>query len=238
MKTLFLLLILISTAFAQDPKHEESTLPPIRLMEEVKVKSGDTAILSLPRYTFIDRITLEIKTSLLCGDDSVRFSFDGHQSQSVMVNNGLKGWRTKIITVMANARNIELYNTSNCTIRVKNIIVLPRRININQGYPVPKSEAASYVSFLMETMLYLDSLVADADRVAYITPSKKVFGRALAVLNNAPETGAASLNAIKDVLEFLNSAAPFIERLQTIENTFEIAQEIQSSKVALERMIR
>lgn len=226
------------SAFAQDPKHEEPTLPPIRLMEEVKVKSGDTGIIALPRYTFIDRMTLEIKTALLCGDDTIRFSFDGNQSQNVLVNNGFKGWRTKIITVMANARNIEIYNSSSCSIRIKNIIVLPRRININQGHTLPRSEAASYVSFLMETMLYLDSLVGDADRVTYISPSKKVFGQALTILNNAPETSTSSLNAIKEVIEFLNSATPFIEKLQTIESTFGIAQEIQSTKFALERMTR
>lgn len=240
MKKLFVLfmLILSSISFAQE---DEVNLNPIRLPEEFTVKCGDSSIIPLPRLAFIDRMTLEVKTSPFCGEDQFRISFDGQAHQNVQVSGGMKGWRTKIITVSARARNIEIYNSSNCKLKVRQIHVLPRRMNQGPHHgPVyfPMSDAAAHVSFLLESMLYLDSLVGDADRINYISPSKKVLGKALSVLNTAPETSQASLRVIQDVIVHLQNIAPFIERLQTIETTFELAQEIQLTQVTLERMTR
>ncbi len=240
MKLLFLFftLTLTSLTWAQE---EEANLTPIRLPEEFTVKCGDTSIIPLPRLAFIDRMTLEVKTSTFCSEDQFSISFDGLAHQNVMVSGGIKGWRTKIITVSARAHNIEIYNTTNCKLKIREIHVLPRRMNQGpQHEPVyfPMSDAAAHVSFLLESMLYLDSLVGDEDRLNYISPSKKVLGKALAVLNSAPGTSQASLKAMQEVIVHLQSLTPFIERLQTIETTFELAQEIQSTKVILERMIR
>ena len=243
MKKLFVLfMIILSSVSIAQVDTEEVNLTPIKLPEEFTVKCGDTNIIPLPRFAFIDRMTMEVKTSPFCGDDQFRISFDGQAHQTVQVAGGLKGWRTKIITVSARARNIEIYNSGNCKLKIRQINVLPRRFNQggNSHGPVyyPASDAAAHVSFLLESMLYLDSLMGDADRIQYISPSKKVLGKALSVLNTAPETSQAALKAIQDVIVHLQNIAPFIERLQTIETTFELAQEIQSTQVTLERMTR
>lgn len=249
MKNLFLTTVVLFSlnVFAQeniDESTQVENLAPINLPEEVTVKSGDTKIIPLPRYTFIDRVSLEVKNALLCGEDSVRISFDGYNSQSLKVEGGMDGYRTKILVVNAHARNIEVYNNSGCKVKIKAIQVLPRRFHVNRGGHGHghgynhRTEAASQVSFLLESFLYLDSLVGDADRTAYLSPGKKALGKALSVLNTAPETSQASLAAIKEVISFLNASQPFIEKLATIETTFEISTEIQAVKATLERMIR
>jgi hypothetical protein len=248
MKTLLLsfALLLSLGAFAQEDAPAKDgvvgeALPAITMPEEVTIKSGDTKIIPLARYFYLDRLTLEIKNSFLCGKDSVRISFDGYQSQNLTVEGGSSGWRTKIVVVNGNARNIEIYNSSSCKVKIKEITILPRRYGARQGHgPVyfPVTEAASQVSFLMESFLYLDQLVGDADRVAYLSPAKKVIGKAMATLNTTPETSQAALKAIQDVVAFLKTAEPFTDRLTSTEATFEIANEIQSVKIALERMIR
>ena len=247
MKTLILSLALLLSlgAFAQDENLVDGVvgeaLPAIQIPDEVTIKSGDTKIIPLARFFYLDRLTLEVKNSLLCGQDSVRISFDGYHSQSLAVEGGTSGWRTKIVVVGANARNIEIYNNSGCKIKIKNITVLPRRFGSRPGHGpayYPTTEAAAQVSFLMESILYLDQLVGDADRTQYLSPAKKVIGKALAVLNTSPETSQAALRSIQDVVAYLKSAEPFLDRLATIETTFEISNEIQSVKVSLERMIR
>jgi hypothetical protein len=240
MKKIFLLILFIlsSKSFAQVDA-DEVNLTPIRIPEEFVIRSGDTKIIPLPRLAFIDRMTLEVRTSAFCGEDQFRISFDGQASQNVQLPTGMQGWRTKIVHVSARARNLEIYNSANCKIKIRQMHILPRRFNQGHG-PVyyPASDAAAHVSFLLETMLYLESLVGDMDRVTYISSSKKVFGKALSVLNTSPETSQASLKAIQEVIQHLRSITPFIEKLQTIESTFELAQEIQSTQVILERMVR
>jgi hypothetical protein len=239
-KLIALFAVIISFLASAQVETDEIKLTPIKMPEEFTIKSGDTKILPLPRFTFIDRLTLEVKTSAFCSDDQFRISFDGESNQTVHVA-GFSSWRTKIITATARARNIEIHNSSNCKMKIRQINILPRRFGQpGQNGPVyhPTSDAAAHVSFLLESMLYLDSLMGDADRIQYISPSKKVLGKALAVLNTSPETSQASLKAIQEVIAHLKSIAPFIERLQTIESTFELAQEIQSTQVTLERMTR
>lgn len=242
MKALYFVLSLLFTVSAFAQVEGEILLAPIKISEKIEIASGDTKIIPLPRYTFIDRVTLEVKNGFFCGKSSAQISFDGFSLQNVAVQGGLKGFRNKIITVGNNARNIEITNNSNCKIKVRNINVLPRRFGTGRGTNgpvyVPASEAASHVSFLLETLLYVETLVGDADRTQYISPMKKTLGKALAVLQTAPETSQASLKAIQDVIASLNASEKFIEKLQTIESTFEVAKEIETAKVVLERMTR
>jgi hypothetical protein len=250
MKTLLLsfALLLSLGAFAQEENVAAvndgtvgEALPAINMPEEVTIKSGDTKIIPLAHFFYLDRLTLEVKNNLLCGKDSVRISFDGYNSQNLAVEGGTSGWRTKIVVVNANARNIEIYNSSNCKIKVKDITILPRRYGTRPGHGpayYPATEAAAQVSYLMETFLYLDQLIGDADRVAVLSPAKKIIGKAMATLNTSPETSQAALKAIQDVVAFLKANEAFIDRLSSTEATFDIANEIQSVKVSLERMIR
>lgn len=250
-KNIFAILTLLFTVVAFAQEHEpikeiEENITPIVMPETYQVKSGDTRIIPLPRYTFIDRLTFEVKTSLFCGSGNFKMSFDGYSMRTVDFASGFNGYKTKIITADARTRTLEIYNTSNCSIYVKGITILPRRWQSGQGHhPVPGghhggyfSEASAQVSFLFETLIYLNDLVSDHDRVTYLSPGKKVIGRALAVLNNTPETSQASLTAIKEVLDYLKMIRPLVDHLSTIETTFEVAQEIQSTEAALERMIR
>ncbi len=240
MKTLLLTfsLFFAANSFAQ----EEILLQPIKINETIAIASGDTKIIPLPRFTFIDRVNLEVKNGFFCGKSSIQISFDGYSLQNLGIQGGLKGFRNKIINVGNNARNIEITNNSNCKIKVRAINVLPRRFGQNHGgngpIYVPRSEAASHVSFLLESFLYVETLVGDADRTQYISPLKKSLGKALAVLQTAPETSQAALKAIQDVLSTLKQSEIFIEKLQTIESTFEAAKEIETAKVILERMTR
>lgn len=236
-----LAIVLSVSAYAQDENIVGDALPTINFPDEVSIKSGDTKIIPLSRFLFLDRITLEVKNGLFCGKDAVRISFDGFNSQNLVLEDSFSGWRNKIVVVGGNARNIEIYNNSNCKMKIRNITILPRRFGSRQGHgPVyyPSTEAAAQVSFLLESILFLDQLVGDADRVQYLSPAKKVIGKAMAVLNTSPETSQAALKSIQEVVTFLKSAEPFLEKLSTIETTFEIGNEIQSVKVSLERMIR
>lgn len=244
MKNLFLILLSLlslSSAFAQETT-DEAQLQPFVLNEEVTIKSGDTKIIPLPRYTYIDRMIFDVKTSLFCDDSSFVVSLDGYASQTVSVAGKLDGYRSKIVVANVNARNVEIFNNSNCKIKIKGLQVLPRRWMTGSTGPrgtyAPISQAGGQVSFLLEAILFLDPLVNDADRVQYISQAKKVLGKALAVLNSSPETSQASLAAIKEVLRFMDQAEPFFDRLSSIEATFDTVQEIQSVKTSLERMTR
>lgn len=257
MKNLFLIALcslFMTSAFAEAPATQEvgeAQLSPILMPEEFTVKSGDTKIIPLPHFMFIDRMTFEVKTSLFCKKDSFRVAFDGYSAQSVWLDGGLKGFRNKIVMAQVSTRTLEFTNTTECQIKVKNMQVLPRRFNARPGNcasplpcggngPVymPASEAGAQVSYLIETFQYLGDLATDADRIQFITPMKRTAGKALAVLNSAPETSQAALRAIQEVIRELKRAQPFIEKLATVEATFEIAQEIQSVEAALERMVR
>lgn len=225
---------------------------PIVIKQEFTVKDGDTKIIRLPRYAFLDRVSMEVNTGLFCGKNHFSVSFEGYAHQNVDIKGGLTGYRNKIISANVWARTLEIHNTSGCKIKVRKIEVLPRRWyqgrtqgrgngqTHGQTRPVvvPVSEAGAQVSFLLENILYIDNLVDDSDRVQFITPSKRVFGKALAVLNSAPETSQASLQAIKAVLEQLYAIRPLLDRLSSIEATFEVAQEIHSVETCLERMVR
>lgn len=243
MKALYVIFALMISAVAYAQATNDIVLAPIKLPETITIASGDTKIIPLPRYTFIDRVTLEIKNGFLCGKASAQISFDGYGVQNIPVQSGwFKAFRNKIVTVGNNARNIEITNNSRCKIKVRQINVLPRRWNSSYGGhgPVyfPASEAASQVSFLLETFIYVESLVGDADRIQYISPMKKALGKALAVLQTAPETSQASLKAIQEVIKTLQASEKFVEKLQSIESTFEIAKEIETVQVVLERMTR
>ncbi len=244
MKTLLniFLLALSFNVFAQNEVQGEQLIP-IKMNEEYTIKRGDLKIITLPRYTFIDRIAFEVKNSTFCSEDSIRISFDGLASQNVQVNGGISGYRSRIVTALTNSKTVEIFNGTDCKIKVKNIEVLPRRIQAGTRYPhsgpvIYASEASAQVSFLLDGLMFLDSLVNDYDRVNHLSPGKKIVGQALAVLNNAPETSQASIKAITTVIQFLESKQGFLERLATIESTFQISQDIQSVKVSLERMIR
>lgn len=203
MKSLSLIFSLLFTFSVFAQVETEIVLAPIKIAETYKIASGDTKIIPLPRFTFIDRVTLEVKNGFFCGKSSAQISFDGYGLQNIQIQGGLKGFRSKIITAGNNARNIEITNNSNCSIKVKAINILPRRWGTSRGgngpVYVPASEAAAHVSFLLETLLYVETLVGDADRTQYITPMKKSIARALAVLQTAPETSQASLKAIQEV---------------------------------------
>lgn len=237
--------LFIPLAFGQELPPEELDLRPIMIPTVQKVKAGDTHVIPLPRMAYIDRLSLEADTSAFCKKSSFLLSFDGHETKRVEVDGGLRGYRTKIIRVDARTRTLEVFNSTGCKLKIRNIQILPRRWSEHHrqipGHgPVyhPVSDAGAQVSFLLETFMYLEGLVGDADRAQFITPTKKAVGKALAILNTTPETSQASLLAIKDVLFQLQAARPFVERLATIEATFEASQEIQSVEAALIRMIR
>src|SRR5687767_7072548 len=97
--------LLLPVAFAgTDTDQKEVDLTPIYIREEISIKAGDTRIIPLPRYAYIDRMSLEVKTGFLCGKDSFRVSFDGYSARSVTVKGGFTGYRNKILSVDARAR--------------------------------------------------------------------------------------------------------------------------------------
>lgn len=254
MKNIFLTLVsifLINIAWSQienlpngspnGSDEEFRPLPTIEIKQDYTIKSGDTVIIPLPRFTYVDRIMLDVRNNFFCKSSKFRMSFDGSNLQSVEVSGGAKGFRSKILTVNNSARNIEIYNETDCKIVVKNITVLPRRINA--GYSsgaanISDSESVAHVSFLLETMRYLEELVSDQDKVEHISPAKKALGKALSALNTLPATAQASRTVILEVLTQFTKSQSFIERLLSINATYDIAQEIQSTLFILERMIR
>jgi|GEM_PF-3299506 len=265
----FMTSFLMTSAFAQaigpetvvvlptDVVIDRAEPAPTRLFlpDTYKIKPGDTKIISLGRYTYIDRVSLEAKLCLFCGKESFRISFDGFSQGPVQAEGGLMGYRTKIVSADVGTRTIEITNTSRCELKIRSIEVLPRRWaagrtgHDNYGHGQPGShrrgpvfshvsEPAAQVSFLVESYMMLDQLVGDQDRMDFVSPGKKIVGRAEAILNSTPETSQASVKAIQSVLKELERARSFFDRLAGSEANFELIQEIQSVEASLERMVR
>lgn len=236
--SIFLTICFSLGAFAQQ---EEVNLNPIHFPDEVKIRKQDLTLISLPRIAFIDRIIMEIKISPLCGHGSFDVTFDSMSKKTLHLPGNVLGWRKKIINVSERARSIEIYNNLNCKLKIRNIQVLPRRYTFNNGgKPVyeANTDSAAHVNFILENLVFIESLVGDQDRIKYLTPTKKVLGNALSVINTSPETSQSARFAIEKVITQLNEIHPFIEKLQSIESTFDIAREILSAKQTLEKMIR
>lgn len=182
--------------------------------------------------------------AFLCRHTSLRISFDGTRAKSVEISKESADETTHILDVQAIVSTIEVQNYGPCSITIKKITALPRRLfeprQVGCGYSPCSSagQAQSMVSYLLEMFRALDRLVADQDRIEVISEGKKVFGRAQAVLASNPETSTKAREAIEGTLEFLQDNQDFIQELQTIEVTFHLATQIQQIKEMLERMVK
>jgi len=214
-------------------------LPPIQVNDQFSVRRGDTELITIPRVSFIDRISLNIKRNVLCGQGTVQVSFDGMNSRIVSLAGGTRGFRKHILTVGRNIRSIEVKNLSGCKIHVAGIQILPRRW-LTGGFNrvTPMSEAGSLVNTLLESSIHLNNLVSDNYRVEYLNGARSVFAKSLAILNANPDTSRSSSLAIQNVINELERIQPLIDMLASVENTFEIANELQNIKYMLQRMIQ
>lgn len=234
---IFLTLFMMS-AFASE--EADKLMQATTIAVNQKIETHDTGFINLPHLMMQGRVVIRMKRTSFCFCTTlVNVSFEGSDRQEIKIESG--DYINYIAKSNTPARAIEIKNMEGCNVTVESVTLLPRTFKPHSDSRYGGENAGnSYgaVSYAYQAFKYLEDWVSDQDRIAYLTPSIKVLGQAMAVLNVSPETSSSAREALSAVAKQLALDAPFIEKLISVETTYAIGVEITSVKSQIESMLK
>jgi len=255
-KLLFIILVLsFNNVMAQDNNgnvgnnnsgNDEVTYNPNPVIVEKKmvIRSHDTDVINLNRFMHIDRILIKAKASIFCGPSNLLISVDGYSEnkQPLWVPSNLAA-RNFILEMQGfSGRTLQIENEGGCKVTIESIKVLPRRPLVkphggNGGGVGDVSDIAYYVSGVVDVAQILVDYVTPQEVVQYLSPWKRLGGKAVATINATGPSSTATRAALTALVKQLALDEAFIDRLISSQFTQDLGYEMMEAKTAIERSL-
>lgn len=207
------------------------------LKEEMKVESFSSAVIPLPKVSYIGRLELRIKRAdnlFNSKDGLLRIMADGVEVDCIQFySTTSRKWRSYVVNVGRTVRTLEIYNGLDRKVKIKRITTLPspHHGRVYHGNP---SEVLDLTSQLIDVTTYLTQLVDSND----ITALNQIKISAATLMNKVEVLGPLKVtNEINDLLALFVTHSEMINNLKTNQITMDLANEMSFVETSLRRLI-
>ncbi len=253
MKTIFFLMVALfslNMAMAQENNggnnNEELVYNPnpVVVNERMVLRSHDTDVIPFNRFMRIDRILIEAKTPASCSPSNLVVSVDGYAEnrKNVWIPSNLVARKFIVEMNGYSGRTLQIENDGGCRIIIKSIKILPRRPMVGGnggggGSVIDPTDITAHVMNIVDISQMLTEYVTPQEVVQYLSPLRKLGGKAVASINATGLTSTATRAALVALVEELKKHEVFIDRLISSLYTQDLGYQLMEAKVAIERSL-